>query len=159
MNPERQRCRPKARSRHLVVLLLWRWSCRRVRHLPDARGAVRSQWLRVDKVFLFEVTARCRRAAPVWRRETMTYTFISIIHAQGLTLFSSWSTVVPESSLGLNRPQHKWILHCFLTFSFIRQWNKKTKNPGTWKETVKTFVCHLLSQLDKDTVFVAFIIT
>ena len=56
----------------------------------------------------------------------------------------------PEQSFGLKRPQHKWSLHCFLTFSFIRQWNKKTKNPETEEQRhthpssclVKCFVLH-----------------
>lgn len=52
---------------------------------------------------------------------------------------------LPEYSRSLKRPQHRWILHCFLTFSFIRQWNKNTKKPW-WKKQNKrritvTFNC------------------
>lgn len=39
--------------------------------------------------------------------------------------------VVPEYSSRRKRPQQRWILHCFLTLSFIRQWNIKIKNPRT----------------------------
>lgn len=38
--------------------------------------------------------------------------------------------VVPEYSSSRKRPKQRWILHCFLTFSFIRQWKRKMKSPG-----------------------------
>lgn len=59
---------------------------------------------------------------------TIRTLFFNMFHIR-MHCFAKW--LVPEQSLGLKRPQHRWSLHCFLTFSFIRQWNKNTKNPGT----------------------------
>ena len=35
----------------------------------------------------------------------------------------------PELSASLKRPQHKYLLHCFCTFSFSAQWNTKMNRP------------------------------
>lgn len=70
MDPERgelsRETHPEAHSCPLVVL--WCWSGRGVRHLPDCGGAVRGDWVRVYKNVLFAGTARCHSAAPVWKR-------------------------------------------------------------------------------------------
>lgn len=42
-----------------------------------------------------------------------------------------WVVVTPEYSSRRKRPKQRWILHCFLTFSFIRQWKRKMKSPET----------------------------
>lgn len=54
----------EACSRPLVVL--WCWSRRGVGDLPDGGGVVRGDWVTVNKMVLFEVTAHCDRTAPVW---------------------------------------------------------------------------------------------
>lgn len=50
---------------------------------------------------------------------------------------------VPELSVNLKRPQHRWILHCFLTFSFIKQWNRNMKNPATKQQQWTPHVCSM----------------
>lgn len=64
-----------------------------------------------------------------WQIKTGVKINVSCLHSN----CCSFKKQLPEWSLSLNRPQHKWILHCFLTFSFIRQWNKKRKKPETQK--------------------------
>lgn len=139
---------PEAHSCPLVVL--WCWSRRGVRHLPDCGGAVRSDWVRVYKNVLF---ACCHSVAPVWKQKKNQTTllmwtlFFNMFHVYKYRFVKC---LEPEQSFGLKRPQHKWSLHCFLTFSFIRQWNKKTKNPETEEQRhthpssclVKCFVLH-----------------
>lgn len=41
---------------------------------------------------------------------------------------------LPEFSDRRKRPQQRYLLHCFCTFSFRAQWKKKMKRPGEIKE-------------------------
>lgn len=41
---------------------------------------------------------------------------------------------VPELSDSLNRPQQKYLLHCFWTFSFSAQWKMNMNRPGAGKQ-------------------------
>lgn len=64
---------------------------------------------------------------------------------------------VPEYLPWPKRPQYKWILHCFLTFSFIRQWNTNTKNPGTKEQRQQTHLnCMMLLHYHLDMILALF---
>lgn len=58
-------------------------------------------------------------------------------------LFSTWSTrdkqteeQIPELSDSLNRPQQRYLLHCFWTFSFMAQWKINMNRPEERKKTL-----------------------
>ena len=103
----------------------------------EGGGVVRGNWIWVTKIVLFQAVTHCHRAAPVWaqgqKRENIG-SFTVKIHACGHNTAAGKQAAyskLPEFSPSLKHPQHKWILHCFLTFSFIAQWNKNTKSPRT----------------------------
>ena len=45
--------------------------------------------------------------------------------------------VWPEFSASLILPQHRYILHCLLTFSFTAQWNTNIKKPAKTEASFK----------------------
>ena len=106
---------PEAHSCPLVVL--WCWSRRGVRHLPDCGGAVRSDWVRVYKNVLF---ACCHSVAPVWKQKKNQTTllmwtlFFNMFHVYKYRFVKC---LEPEQSFGLKRPQHKWSLECLVALS------------------------------------------
>lgn len=67
----------------------------------------------------------------VWLHSKKTIKKLAFVFSKIVKVARKKFVFLPEHSCSLKAPQHKCILHCLRTFSFMRQWNTKIKKPGT----------------------------